>query len=696
VIPDASARLRDELDRLRPVRRPTRVVRVGDVPVGGDEPIRVQSMTTAFTHDVEATLGQIERLAAAGCELVRVTVPTMRDAEALPAIRAGMAERGVAVPLVADIHFSPKLALLAVEHVEKVRVNPGNFTDKKRFEQRTYSDDEYAAELVRIADKFRPLVLRARERGVAMRIGTNHGSLSDRVVNRYGDSPRGMVESALEFVRICREHDYHELIISMKASNTRVMIEAYRLLARQMAEEGMDYPFHLGVTEAGDGDDARIKSAIGIGSLLQDGIGDTIRVSLTEDPVAEVPVGFGLARRAGPGLVTPELRLADPEAARRHDVDPVAFARRPARRVEQGTAAAALGADQEVRVEVALGRAGALGPERLRELARELAGPDAGDRKAEVLRLEVAGADDIAALDGLRDDLAAEGVAVALDARAAPPVWTDVAARAALLEAVDRLTPVEVETRDVAALAAAVAASEERALLLERPLSGHLGADVAALVAGARVAVDAGLDGVAVGLVHGAGEGLLPPPAVRALVGALAAAGLDLPIVLTARAAAEGDDGLLDAATEGGALLVDGVGDALRVEGPGPERAVALAYGILQGARRRTTQTEYISCPGCGRTLFELEPVTARIKAKTAHLKGVKIAVMGCIVNGPGEMADADFGYVGWKPGKVNLYVGKECVVREVPEDEAPDRLVELIKQHGRWNEPTARPLPVA
>ncbi|MCA8921746.1 MAG: (E)-4-hydroxy-3-methylbut-2-enyl-diphosphate synthase [Planctomycetes bacterium] len=666
----------DSGTRLAPRRRPTRVVHVGDVAVGGEHPIRVQSMTTTFTYDVPGTLEQIERLVAAGCEIVRVTVPSLKDAQALPEIRAGMAARGLHVPLVADIHFSPKLAMLAVEHVEKVRVNPGNFTDTKRFAQREYTDAEYAQELERIEAKFTPLVLRAKERGISMRIGTNHGSLSDRIVNRYGDSPQGMVESALEFVRICRKHDYHALIISMKASNTRVMTEAYRLLAAQMDAEGMDYPFHLGVTEAGDGDPARIKSAIGIGGLLQDGIGDTIRVSLTEDPAAEVPVGFAIARRGGPGLAAPALEGSDP-------THPTDYARRATRRIEQGCAAAAMGDQQDVRVEAHLGRANHVTAAQLAALGGEAA----GERRLEVARIEVSDAADIAALAALRE--AASEANLALDAWTAPAVWRNAERLSRLLAIADRLTPREATLEDVPGLAQTIATHEDTALLLE----GH---DPAALAEQGAAAVEH-LEHVALSLLPT--EAPLTHPAwVRALVAELAARGLDLPLVVVASDPDddEAEQSLVDAATSAGALLVDGIGDALRIESPTPARSIDVGYGILQGARRRTTETEYISCPGCGRTLFELEPVTQKIKERTAHLKGLKVAVMGCIVNGPGEMADADFGYVGWKPGKVNLYVGKECVVREVPEDEAPDRLVQLIKDHGRWIEPgRATPLPV-
>jgi (E)-4-hydroxy-3-methylbut-2-enyl-diphosphate synthase len=680
-------------DLFLPGRRPTRVVHVGDVPVGGDQPIRVQSMTTTYTHDVEGTLGQIERLVAAGCEIVRVTVPTMKDAQALPAIREGMQARGLSVPLVADIHFSPKLAMLAVEHVDKIRVNPGNFTDGQKFFKETeYTDESYAAELAKVEAKLTPLVLRAKERGISMRVGTNHGSLSDRIVNRFGDSPAGMVESALEFLRICRKLDYHDLIISMKASNTRVMIEAYRLLVAKMDEEGMDYPFHLGVTEAGDGDDARIKSAIGIGSLLQDGIGDTIRVSLTEDPAAEVPVGFAIGGRGGPALTIPACgERADLALT---TVQPYEFRRRPARRVEQGSAHAAVGADQDLRVEVDLGRASARPQEALSEEALRLAGEASGDRRLEVAVLDVQDAADVEALEGLRARLAREPqLSLSLSARAARAVWTDPALRERTLTAADRLEPCELAQGEVAELAQAVAAHEDTALLLWATLTAPVRDVAGRLVEQAQAAVDAGLEHVLVSLRPHAD--LVPAAALRVLVALLDARGLDLPLVLSAPF--RGEHALTDAATSAGGLLTDGIGDALRLEGDAGDaaRRLDLAYAILQGARRRTTQTEYISCPGCGRTLFELEPVTAQIKQRTSHLKGVKIAVMGCVVNGPGEMADADFGYVGWKPGKVNLYVGKECVVRDVPEDEAPDRLVQLIRDQGRWTE-APQALPIA
>ena len=669
-------------DRFAPRRRPTRVVKIGEVPVGGDNPIRVQSMTTTFTKDAAATLEQIAALDEAGCEIIRVTVPTLKDAQALPEIRAAMKERGFERPIVADIHFSPKLAMLAVEHVDKVRINPGNFTDTKRFAVREYSDEEYQAELERIEKTFTPLVLRCKERGISMRIGTNHGSLSDRIMNRYGDSPLGMVESALEFVRICEQHDYRDLILSMKASNTQVMVQAYRLLAARMAAEGMDYPFHLGVTEAGGGDDARIKSAIGIGALLADGIGDTIRVSLTEDPVAEVPVGERLARVAGPALPL----VAESERALSEQVASFDFARRATRRVEQGPASAALGKDQELRVEVDAGRASAPRVE-LAELRRLRDEAHVGERRLEVVHYQLEDEADRAAWAELAEPLAEAGLGRAL--RLSPSLWGDPAARRELFAACDRVACAGLSEAQVPEVVAEQTRHEELTLLLESDQALAPAEAALRLRASAEAAVAAGAQHLAASVLR-SDEQRYTTTWVRAAAAALAAAGLDLPIVLVTRG---GDDelGLLRAATDLGGSLIDGLGDAVRIEGCAAARAVELGYGILQGARRRTTQTEYISCPGCGRTLFELEPVTARIQALTHHLKGVKIAVMGCIVNGPGEMADADFGYVGWKPGKVNLYVGKECVVRSVPEEEAPARLVQLIKDHGRWNEPSER-----
>ncbi len=672
-----------------PLRRRTRVVRVGDVGLGGDNPIRIQSMTTTDTQDVAATVAQVERLAAAGCEIVRITAPSVRDAEALGEIRAELFRRGVRVPLVADIHFTPNAAMIAAVHVEKVRINPGNYADKKKFEIHEYDDASWNEEIERVAERFRPLVRRCRELGRALRIGTNHGSLSDRVMNRYGDTPRGMVESALEFLDVCEAEGFHDVMFSMKSSNPQVAVQAYRLLAASLVEREKhgkpgDYPFHVGVTEAGDGEDGRIKSAIGIGSLLADGLGDTIRVSLTEDPVKEVPVARAIAQAAagraqraagersasGPAAVDPGAPFVD---------DPFGHARRETHAV--ASASLEIGGDSPVRAELEIGAPPADVEGAVWRLADSL-----GARReisCEGLRLDVADEHALAQIQPLAEALARHGITAPLAVRMPASLASqakDVAAR--------WIVPVALHD-EVAKLGAVARAAEAAGVALEWSLAG----DAAALVSGVERAADASR-AAALARVLVSVEAPLPVPAVRLVAARMRALDWRVPIVLVHRSeAGAGDDAeLLHAATDLGALLCDGIGDAvaLPVRG-GLDRAgdaLALAYRILQGARQRTTWTEFISCPSCGRTLFDLEETTARIKAQTQHLKGVKIAIMGCIVNGPGEMADADFGYVGSGPGVVNLYVGHECVERHVPQAEADARLTELIRRHGRWVEP--------
>lgn len=574
------------------VRRRVREVAIGPVPLGGDQPVRVQSMLTSDTREAADCVAETMDLVAAGCEIVRVTAQTRQIAANLEPIVAGIRERGSDVPIVADIHFKPDAAMEAVKWVDKVRVNPGNYADKKKFQVREYTDEEYAEELARIEEEFAPLVEEAKARGVAMRIGTNHGSLSDRIMNRFGDTPLGMVESALEFARIARSRGYHDFVFSMKASNPKVMIEAYRLLVARLSELGDDwnYPIHLGVTEAGDGEDGRIKSAIGIGSLLSDGIGDTIRVSLTEDAIHEIPVARALV-----GLVT-TLREQHPEPIAQLSWEevpwnPFEYRRRPSARIEiQGVA---LGGEETVRVFTSRRKWDALAHklDRLGDYQPEIVVEDSG----------------VLALD----------------------------------------------PRDEAALAALNASETPRL-----------------------VTVADGLD--------------LPViPAFRLLA---AKADPRHPILLKDTlhpATEEGADflpTLLNASMNLGALLCDGIGDAVLVQGEeAPGQSLRLSYNILQAAGTRIFKTDYVACPSCGRTLFNLQSTTQRIREATGHLKGVRIAVMGCIVNGPGEMADADFGYVGGAPSKVNLYVGKEPVKFNIPEDEAVERLVDLIREHGRW-----------
>lgn len=583
-------------DPYRYGRRKTREVMVGTVGVGGRNPIRVQSMLTSDTRDTEACVKEALGLVEAGCEIVRVTAQTRKYAENLEHIRDNLRAAGCDVPLVADIHFKPDAAMEAAKWVDKVRVNPGNYADKKKFAILEYSDAEYAAELDRIREQFSPLVKLCRENGVAIRIGTNHGSLSDRIMNRYGDTPLGMVESALEFARIARDQGYHEFVFSMKASNPKVMIEAYRLLVAKLGEEGDDwnYPLHLGVTEAGDGEDGRIKSAIGIGSLLADGIGDTVRVSLTEDAVHEIPVARALVDSCNIGMSEGDF----PQDLPGLSYDPFDYLRRRSEKIE--VKGLAMGADQTIRVLTSQKKWDAVA----HKIDRM------GDFKPEATLEEI----------GLK----------------------------------------EVDPRDEEAI------RELNEMEVAVPVTVADGLDLPVI------------------------------PAFRLL-----AARMDgkHPIVLkdtldpSCAASREFLPTLLEAASNIGSLLCDGIGDAVIVAGEeAPGQSLRLSYNILQAAGARIFKTDYVACPSCGRTLFNLQTTTQKIRAATGHLKGVRIAVMGCIVNGPGEMADADFGYVGGAPGKINLYVGKEPVNFNIPEEEAVDRLVDLIRERDRWVDAPAEP----
>ena len=575
-----------------PERRHSRAVKVGPVGIGGDNPVRVQSMITCDTMDTRACIRESMDLADVGCEIVRITAPTVKDARNLEAIRDGLQACGCRVPLVADIHFKPEAALESAKWVDKVRVNPGNYADSKKFSVREYSDEQYAAEIGRIREKFAPLVELCRARGVAMRIGTNHGSLSDRIMNRYGDTPLGMVESALEFARIARELDYHDLVFSMKASNPKVMIAAYRLLVARLAVEGPDwnYPIHLGVTEAGDGEDGRIKSAVGIGSLLADGIGDTIRVSLTENSVHEIPVARELV----------QLLAGQGEGwccAAEYSFDPFSYARR---------------ATEKLTI-----RGVPLGGEEVPRVVVTRQHYDAVEHK-------------LAGLGDFQPELVYEDLPVVqIDPR-------------------DGQAVAELKARPEACLVTVKDGIDLPVIAAFRLLAAGIGARHPILLK----------------------DSLDPQPDGQT------------PFVRT----------LLAASARVGSLLCDGIGDAvlLRTE-EAPGQTLRLSYNILQAAGARIFKTDYVACPSCGRTLFNLQETTARIKAATEHLKGVKIAIMGCIVNGPGEMADADFGYVGGAPGKVNLYVGKQAVKFNIPEAEAVERLVDLIKEHGRWVEAKER-----
>jgi (E)-4-hydroxy-3-methylbut-2-enyl-diphosphate synthase len=712
------------LSRFGTLRRPTTEVKVGTVGVGGTNPIRLQSMTTSDTQDVAATVRQSIALAEVGCEIVRITAPNVPAAKCLREIRAQFTAAGFGhVPLVADIHFLPSAAMEAVEHVEKVRVNPGNYADKKKFAVREYTDADYDLELQRLHDAFSPLVRRAKELGRALRIGTNHGSLSDRIMNRYGDTPLGMVESALEFLRIAESHGFRQMILSMKASNPKVMIQAYRLLVERMQQENMHYPLHLGVTEAGDGEDGRIKSAIGIGSLLLDGLGDTIRVSLTEDSVSEIPVARALADKAmslwqgheaqrptsnlqrstfddrsSASDVQPPDRSAQHSAASDLDVeratwnvgrsesaaadsiDPFHFVRRETASLCLGERAT-VGPEQPPRVIVAAGSVA-----RLPEALAQAAGPRLQDTPAEGVLVEIAAATDLAQLPA-----ASAGPFLALEL--APAV-----ALADLKAHAPRLRPGTLLVRafgagEAAALAAFAQFAHEHRLGLAAEIAP---ADFAALGETLRQFADTDfiftLRARPASAAHAIGG-------YRQLAEELRRLGLRAPIWIrnTAATAVRGDNTflskLLEASLLTGSLLCDGLGDLVSLETEADVvRATRLAYNVLQGAGARISKTEFVACPSCGRTLFDLQTTTQRIREKTGHLKGVKIAIMGCIVNGPGEMADADFGYVGGAPGKINLYVGKQCVQYNLPQAEADGRLIALIKEHGKWFDPAPVP----
>ena len=574
-------------------RRPTREVVVGNparggIIIGGNNSVVVQSMLTCDTMDTAACVQQTLDLVAVGCQLVRITAPTVKDAANLQNIVAELRARDCRVPIVADIHFKPEAATEAAKWVEKVRINPGNYADSKKFLIKEYTDDQYSAELARIEERFAPLVKLCKELGRAMRIGTNHGSLSDRIMNRYGDTPLGMVESALEFARIARKHDYHNFVFSMKASNPKVAIECYRLLAARLNELGADwsYPIHLGVTEAGEGEDGRIKSAIGIGSLLCDGLGDTIRVSLTEDSPNEIAVCRDLLAQI------PVLTHAAYKAEARLPYDPFAFERRPAPEIEL-TADMKCGGEQTVRVVVTRATWDKVAP---KISANADVRPEAIYEDLNILEVD-------------------------------PTERFEVNCDTQLITVKDGLN--------------LPAITAFRLLAARLNESGHANPILL--------------------------KDCLKVP--------------ELPLQPTIP--------LLRASVVIGALLADGIGDAILVRGePGAGQSLRLAFNILQAAGCRSFKTDYVACPSCGRTLFNLQTVTARIKHRTQHLKGVKIAIMGCIVNGPGEMADADFGYVGGAPGKINLYIGKKAVKFNIPETEAVDRLVDLIREHGKWVEP--------
>lgn len=683
-------------------RRKTRVVHIGDVPLGGAYPIRVQSMTISDTMDTAATVAETVQLVEAGCEIVRITAPSLNEAENLRHIKAALRQRGIRVPLIADIHFTPNAALKAAEYVEKVRINPGNYADKKKFAERDYSASEYQAELERIEARFKPLVLKVKQYGVAMRIGTNHGSLSDRIMNRFGDTPEGMVESALEFVRICERYDYHDIVLSMKASNPLVMIQAYRLLAARMAEEGMDYPFHLGVTEAGDGEEGRVKSAMGIGALLEDGIGDTIRVSLTEDSVHEIPAAYAIVKPYNERLVGRAASAALPirldatsTPLPQESRNPYGYSRRASREVMVGEVA--VGGTHPVRVECATPGTVQDIPGTL-EAIRALCTPaNPGAPVCEIVRLQVTSPADLEALATLRQQLQGAGLVVPLALRVPWELMVSLQTCPEVAKIILTPAPELPEAVWQSQVEHCLRVAQQQGAVIEWALSTESMPSFLRAVYGTTLAGLAHTAHRLVALSYAtAPSGTLlalevpePVAAYRFVAAHLDAHGLNVPLHLKTTPLYGREAALFQAPIWCGTLLCDGLGDSLQIDSDGPvHETIALSYNILQAARLRMSKTEFISCPSCGRTLFNLQTTTERIKTRMSHLKDVKIAIMGCIVNGPGEMADADFGYVGAGPGKISLYVGKECVERNISENQADERLIQLIQGAGKWVEP--------
>lgn len=684
-------------------RIPTREVRIGNIAIGGENPIRVQSMTTTPTQDIEATVKQSLALAEAGCEIVRITAPNKKAAQALGPIAQALKDSKCHVPLVADIHFLPSAAMEAAKHVHKVRINPGNYADNKKFAVKEYTDSDYAQELERLHETFTPIVLRCKELGRAMRIGTNHGSLSDRIMNRYGDTPLGMVESALEFIRIAQSHNYYDICLSLKASNPKVMIEAYRLAVSKMHANDMHYPLHLGVTEAGDGEDARIKSAIGIGSLLNDGIGDTIRVSLTEDPIHEIPVAQALADKAMKlwARNTPSQENSTELAI--DDIDPFTYTRNLTKAIQLNSLktsdndsprTCAIGASHPPRIIIKSHHPLEDYPTLIQTICKHQV--EAKENKLEGLLLEINTPTDLEHFSQLHQaletvipffvlELASEIDLQHLE-NAQLPTTKNALILTQKLDKTDAHYASQLlkYCRDHQYIFALNAHPQDIESEIG-PILAKMGTDNLILT----TQIDSSCPS------YNPSHPKHPTGRYRALLQTAKTHFPQVPIWIRnshANSIAPEDyfsDRLLESSILTGNLLCDGIGDLISIEDePNLAQAIPLAYNLLQGARARITKTEFVACPSCGRTLFDLQTVTQNIRAKTDHLKGVTIAIMGCIVNGPGEMADADFGYVGGAPDKINLYIGKTCVEYNVPAKEALNRLIHLIKQEGKWVEP--------
>ena len=624
-------------------RRKSRVVHIGGVPLGADYPIRLQSMTTTDTMDTLGTVEQSIRMIEAGSEYVRITAPSIKEAQNLANIKQQLKKQGYTTPLIADIHFTPNAALEAARHVEKVRINPGNFVDRKKFQEIEYTDQSYNNELERIHDRFAPLVKVCKEEGCAMRIGSNHGSLSDRILSRYGDTPLGMVESAMEFLRICEEYNYHQIVLSMKSSNTRVMVHAYRLLVNKMDAEGMNYPLHLGVTEAGEGEDGRIKSAVGIGTLLEDGLGDTIRVSLTEEPEYEIPVAKALvdryAHRGEHGKITTNTHF---------DLNPFEYEPRTTHTVLN------IGGENVPRVMADLSLESKINTETLSQLGYQYFESEdkwgIGDFACDYIFI-----------NKMEINFELPGTLGVVQAYS---VWKETHTQ----QHYPQINPEEY-------LNGESFHPQLNFIYLTLPdLSNELIEKLKK-------------DPTTVLLIdtyneHGMAE-------QRQIFSKLLAQGCTAPVIIGRYYRDLPIENMqLYSATDLGSLLIDGFGDGvfLAAEHCGtPEQVNQTAFGILQASRTRISKTEYISCPSCGRTLFDLQETTAMVRERTSHLKGVKIGIMGCIVNGPGEMADADYGYVGTGLGKISLYRGQEVVQPNLPMEKAVDALIDLMKEDGVW-----------
>lgn len=669
----------------------TREVTIGAVAMGGQNPIRIQSMTTTDTMDTMGTVEQSIRMVDAGCEYVRITAPSIKEARNLAVIKKELIHRGYDVPLIADIHFTPNAAEEAARLVEKVRINPGNYADKKKFENFEYTHPEYQAELERIYQKFTPLVKVCKEYGTAMRIGTNHGSLSDRIMSHYGDTPRGMVESAMEFMRMCEDLNYYNLVISMKSSNPQVMVQAYRLLVETMVKEGMNYPLHLGVTEAGDGEDGRIKSAVGIGALLEDGLGDTIRVSLTEEPELEAPVAIALAQRyEGRQLRITNYELREEatdnlptgpaggqQATDPHQLySPYQYNKRITKELNTF-----IGGHQVPRVIIDLSKKNLKDPAILGDVGY-LYSPildkyNMGEQSTDFVYL----ADQLPSFSfpGNLKQLYNYATWKKLDDKSnCHPFYT-------LKEYI------EASERDPSLNLVSIFSSDISSELFDQiPLNDTL-------VFVLETDSVCGMQDQRACFFKFLELGIKVPVIIkRSYV-------QELPVVsdmqigdqALSRSSQATDTFQLYSATDIGGLMLDGFGDGIWLDAPDifSKTILTTSFGILQATRSRISKTEYISCPSCGRTLFDLQITTQMIRSRTDHLKGLKIGIMGCIVNGPGEMADADYGYVGTGPGKITLYRGKEVVKKSVNTENALDELIGIIKEDGNWVEPDLRSL---